>query len=73
MNQEQGTKLEGMFTSGLMHWASMDSLLSDIGVQMSTATDNLRRIEEHTGCSARLLGEVKEDIRRIIRDGLKVK
>lgn len=73
MSQEQGTKLEGMFTSGLMHWASMDSLLSDIGVQMSTATDNLRRIEEHTGCSARLLGEVKEDIRRIIRDGLKVK
>ncbi len=24
MTQDQGTKLEGMFTSGLQHWSSMD-------------------------------------------------
>lgn len=73
MSQEQGTKLEGMFTSGLMHWASMDEQMQDVSAQMAGAVDHLRRIEENTGNSARHLGEIKEDIKKIIRDGLKMK
>lgn len=73
MSQEQGTKLEGMFTSGLMHWASMDEKMSDVSEQMGAAVDSLRRIEENTGNSARHLGEIKEDIKKIIRDGVKAK
>lgn len=73
MRQEQGTKLEGMFTSGLMHWASMDEQIQDVSSQMGTALDHLSRIEENTGNSARHLGEIKEDIKKIIRDGLKMK
>ena len=73
MSQEQGTKLEGLFTSGQMHWASMDSLMQDAVTQMGTAIDRLRNIEEHTGDSARHLAEIKEDIKRMIRDGVKMK
>ena len=73
MSQDQGTKLEGMFTSGLMHWASMDEQMQDVSAQMGTAVDHLRRIEENTGNSAEHLGEIKEDIKKIIRDGLKMK
>lgn len=73
MNQEQGTKLEGMFTSGLMHWASMDEQIQDVSSQMGTALDHLSRIEENTGNSARHLADIKEDIKKIIRDGLKMK
>ena len=73
MSQEQGTKLEGMFTSGLMHWSSMDEKMSDVSEQMGVAVDSLRRIEENTGNSAKHLGEIKEDIKKIIRDGLKMK
>ena len=73
MSQEQGTKLEGMFTSGLMHWASMDEQMRDVSEQMGAAVDSLRRIEENTGNSAKHLGEINEDIKKIIRDGLKMK
>ena len=73
MSQEQGTKLEGMFTSGLMHWASMDEQIQDVSAQMGTAVDHLQRIEENTGNSAKHLGEIKNDIKKIIRDGLKMK
>lgn len=73
MSQEQGTKLEGLFTSGQMHWASIDEQMQDVSEQMGAAVDSLRRIEENTGNSARHLGEIKEDIKKIIRDGLKMK
>ena len=73
MSQEQGTKLEGLFTSGQMHWASIDEQMQDVSEQMGTAVDHLRRIEENTGNSARHLDEIKNDIRKIIRDGLKMK
>lgn len=73
MIQEQGTKLEGLFTSGQMHWASIDEQMQDVSEQMGTAVDHLRRIEENTGNSARHLDEIKNDIKKIIRDGLKMK
>ena len=73
MSQEQGTKLEGLFTSGQMHWASIDEQMQDVSEQMGMAVDHLRRIEENTGNSARHLDEIKNDIKKIIRDGLKMK
>lgn len=73
MTQEQGTKLEGMFVSGLQHWSSMDERLETVAERMSVAESHLARIAENTGTSAEHLGEIKEEIRKILRDGLKVK
>lgn len=73
MTQDQGTKLEGMFTSGLQHWSSMDERLESVAEKMDTAEGHLTRIAENTGVSAGHLGELKEVIKKMIRDGLKVK
>lgn len=73
MTQEQGTKLEGMFVSGLQHWSSMDERLETVAERMSVAESHLARIAENTGTSAEHLGEIKDEIRKIVRDGLKVK
>ena len=73
MTQDQGTKLEGMFTSGLQHWSSMDKRLESVVEKMDTAEGHLARIAENTGVSAGHLGELKEVIKKMIRDGLKVK
>lgn len=73
MTQEQGTKLDGMFVSGLQHWSSMDERLETVAERMSVAESHLARIAENTGTSAEHLGEIKEEIRKIVRDGLKVK
>ena len=73
MTQDQGTKLEGMFTGGLQHWSSIDEKMESVIDRMNTAEGYLARIDEHTGTSAGHLGEIKADIRKMIRDGLKVK
>lgn len=73
MTQDQGTKLEGMFTSGLQHWSSMDDRLESVSEKMDTAEGHLARIAENTGVSAGHLGEIKDEIKKMIRDGLKVK
>ncbi|WP_349767206.1 viral A-type inclusion protein, partial [Phocaeicola vulgatus] len=49
MTQDQGTKLEGMFTSGLQHWSSMDDRLESVVEKMDTAEGHLARIAENTG------------------------
>ena len=73
MTQDQGTKLEGMFTGGLQHWSSMDDRLESVVEKMDTAEGHLARIAENTGVSAGHLGELKDVIKKMIRDGLKVK
>lgn len=73
MTQDQGTKLEGMFTGGLQHWSSMDDRLESVVEKMDTAEGHLARIAENTGVSAGHLGEIKDEIKKMIRDGLKVK
>lgn len=73
MTQDQGTKLEGMFIGGLQHWSSMDDRLESVSEKMDTAEGHLARIAENTGVSAGHLGELKEVIKKMIRDGLKVK
>ena len=73
MSQEQGTKLEGLFVSGQMHWASIDERSEDISESMRVAENHLAKIEENTGDCAKELKEVKEEIKKLNRDGLKVK
>lgn len=73
MTQEQGTKLEGMFTSGLQHWSSMDDRLENVVDKMNVAESHLARIAENTGKSVTHLNDIKEEIRKIIRDGVKMK
>ena len=73
MSQDQAGKLEGLFVSGQMHWASMDDKMTDVARQMDEAGDHLRQIATNTGSSAQSLGEIKEDFKKMIRDGLKVK
>lgn len=73
MSQDQGTKLEGLFVSGQMHWASIDDRVEDVASKMNAAQEYLKRIEEHTGSSAASLKTVMEDIKKIIRDGVKIK
>lgn len=73
MSQDQAGKLEGLFVSGQMHWASIDDRMEDVAARMSSVQDHLRQIATNTGDSAQSLGEIKEDIKKMIRDGLKVK
>lgn len=73
MTQDQAGKLEGLFTSGLMHWSSMDERMEDVVGKMGMAGDRLARIEEHTGRSAVLLGEIREMQERMMRDGVRVR
>ena len=73
MSQDQGTKLEGLFVSGQMHWASIDESMVDVSRQMGEASEHLRAIETHTGESASSLVEIRDEIKRMIRDGLKVR
>lgn len=73
MTQDQGTKLEGMFTGGLQHWSSIDDKMENVIDKMNVAEGHLARIEENTGTSAAHLAEIKEGIKKMIRDGLKVK
>ena len=73
MSQDQGTKLEGLFVSGQMHWASIDDRMEDITVRMSDAQGHLKKIEDNTGSSAQSLKDIKEEMKKITRDGVKVK
>ena len=73
MSQDQAGKLEGLFVSGQIHWASLDDKMTDVSVQIGAAGDTLKRIEEHTGSSALSLEEIKNDLKILRRDGIKVK
>lgn len=73
MSQDQGSKLEGLFVSGQMHWASIDERMEDVSEQMGVAIDHLQKIEENTGTSAKHLAEINNYIKKMERDGIKVK
>ena len=73
MTQDQGSKLEGMFTSGLQHWSSMDEKMENVAQKMNAAENHLAKIEENTGKSADKLEKIAENMVVILRDGLKVK
>ena len=73
MSQDQGTKLEGLFVSGQIHWASIDDKLTDVATQMSIAGGTLLKIEENTGSNARSAAAILDEMKKMIRDGIKVK
>lgn len=73
MSQDQGTKLEGLFTSLQGHAISIDDKLDDIGSGIYGIGEKLAKIDENTKRSADRLDEVAEDIKVIKRDGLKMK
>ncbi len=73
MTHEQGSKLEGLFVSGQMHWASIDEHMEDVSLSMSVAVGHLRKIEENTGRCSVTLDDILAAINKIKSDGLKVK
>ncbi len=73
MSQDQGTKLEGLFVSAQMHLSSIDDNIEDVTTKWGTASDSLRKIEENTGRAADKLDAVAEDIKKIIRDGIRTR
>ena len=72
MSQDQGTKLEGLFTSAEIHLVSIDEKMDDVSEKMSQAADNLRKIEENTKRTADKVEEISDNIEKIIRDGIKI-
>lgn len=73
MTQDQGTKLEGLFTSGQIHWARMDESLEDIGGDMYEGLSHLRNIDSSTSEIRQELVLIRQDISVLKRDGIKVK
>lgn len=74
MSQDQGTKLEGLFTSVQGHVVHIDGWLTeDVSARMSAAEGYLARIAENTKANAERAGEIKELIVQLIRDGLKMR
>lgn len=69
MTQEQGTKLEGLFTSGQMHWASMDDQLHSITADLSRVLDSLVQIANNTAPISSILHEIQI----LKRDGIPIK
>lgn len=73
MSQEQGTKLEGLFTSVAMHAAAIDERLERVADRLADSSGTLERIERHTADTADTLAAVADDIRRIVREGIKTR
>lgn len=73
MSQDQGTKLEGLFVSGQMHWSSIDDKMEDVTGKMDTAEGHLAKIEEYTGATVTSVNKVVAFFEKLYRDGIKVR
>lgn len=69
MTQDQGTKLEGLFTSGQMHWASIDEKMDNAVSGLGGCLDVLGRIAANTNALPLMLALLQS----FQRDGLKMK
>lgn len=69
MTQDQGTKLEGLFTSGQMHWASIDEKMDNAVSGLGGCLDVLGRIATNTNALPLMLALLQS----FQRDGLKMK
>ena len=69
MTQDQGTKLEGLFTSGQMHWSSIDSKMDNVTNALGEHLDVLSGIKDNTDNIPKILAEMQ----KWDRDGIKVK
>lgn len=72
ITQDQGTKLEGLFTSVQGHVSNIDDAVKDISMMMYQAIDVLLIIAEHTSYCMHLK-QVADDIAEMKRDGFKMK
>jgi hypothetical protein len=72
MSQDQGTKLEGLFTANQMRLANIEALLGDVQFDLYAIGDALTKIAENTkGCDDKLK-KVVDFLEKVNRDGLKV-
>lgn len=71
MSQDQGTKLEGLFTSVQGHVSNIDDTVKDIVMAMYEAADMLAQIVANTAY-CRHLEQMAEDIAELKRDGFKM-
>lgn len=69
MAQDQGTKLEGLFTSGQIHWASIDEKMDNAVSGLGGCLDVLGRIATNTSALPLMLALLQS----FQRDGLKMK
>lgn len=72
ISQDQGTKLEGLFTSVQMHEVSIDENVEDVAEGLQTAVEHLHKIEENTGATSEKLDTVVELLEKFDREGIKV-
>ncbi len=79
-SQESITKLEGLYTSMLIHETNIDVNVENVAVSMGTALNHLKRIEANTGdCSETLtlmrkdMKDMKDDLSTLRRDGIKTR
>ncbi len=72
MTQDQGTKLEGLFTSVQGHVSTIDDTVKDISMIMGKAIDALSKIVENTAY-CKYLEQMAADISELKRDGFKMK
>lgn len=72
MTQDQGTKLEGLFTSLQDHTSSIDYAVIDISRTMYAASDKLSEIARNTSYCVHL-EQMAGDIAELKRDGIKMK
>lgn len=70
LTQDQGTKLEGLFTNNLRHLSSIDAQLPGMAQQMTLAEGHLARIAANSEY-LRKLDDIAQDIQKIRRDGVK--
>ncbi|WP_042373046.1 hypothetical protein [Bacteroides neonati] len=71
ITQDQGTKLEGLFTSVQGHVSNIDDTVKDISMIMGKAIDALSKIVENTAY-CKYLEQMAADISELKRDGFKM-
>lgn len=79
-SQESITKVEGLYTSMLIHEASIDINVENVSENLLTALNHLKKIEANTAsCSESLekisedMATMKNDISTLKRDGIKTR
>lgn len=73
MSQDQGTKLEGLFTSVQGHVANIDLTVENVIDKMNSAESYLAKIADNTKSNAQSAVEIKEMVSKLIRDGIKTR
>lgn len=73
MTQDQGTKLEGLFTSVRAHEANIDENVESVAEGLQTAVGHLRSIDNNTKETSERLGAVADLLEKFDREGIEVR